>query len=373
MTSTLEIARVDHNRMFEFFYSKIKHDGTPHLIGIRAIYGFGPDSFGRFRALMASLSGPFIQLAKDTSGSNRSIRPRDVAHKHPIYGWGCATIREFMGYMSDSKVLPPKGQLFLTLLPRPPGTGQNGAWEEVYYMNARRNPGRETLQPTALEKSYLPEGMGSNRMIVIAIDLQRYASGISPVSYRPAGYYALKDNTISLSCMPIAYFMDNCSIFFNTRFQVGPKFGAGPAKGEERNLWPIAKHSCPVCGALFPAGLHICHSCSKPIHYPDGIFYADLKDVFDVEYYGVHAELFYRLIESDTLTEYRPHTYAAIKQLQNFPASRSLAEDHRKTEFFGSNQCDSVHGCHYEAGRGGTLQEECSRYAAGCDPIGHVR
>ena len=132
MTSILEIARVDRTRMFEFFYSKINGDGTPQFVGLRAIYGFGPNSFGRFRALTASPSGPFIQLAKDTSGSNRSIRPRDVAHRHPSYGWGCACIREFMGYMSDSKVLPPKGQLFLTLLPHPPGTGQNGAWEEVY-------------------------------------------------------------------------------------------------------------------------------------------------------------------------------------------------------------------------------------------------
>ena len=80
--------------------------------------------------------------------------------------------------MSDSKVLPPKGQLFLTLLPHPPGTGQNGAWEEIY-LNARRNPGRETLQPTVLEKSYLPEGMGSNRMIVFAVDLHMYAIAVS--------------------------------------------------------------------------------------------------------------------------------------------------------------------------------------------------
>ena len=143
----------------------------------------------------------------------------------------------------------------------------------------------------------------------------------------------------------------------SSRAEVRRRSGEGEKRGISGRL-PSTVAQC--AGALFPAGLHICHSCSKPIHYPDGIFYADLKDVFDVEYYGVHAELFYRLIESDTLTEYRPHTYAAIKQLQNFPASRSLAEDHRKTEFFGSNQCDSVHGCHYEAGRGGTLQEECS-------------
>ena len=199
--------------------------------------------------------------------------------------------------LRDSKVLPPKGQLFLTLLPHPPGSGRNGDWEQVY-MNARRNPGRETLQPTALEKSYLPEGMGPNRVIVFAIDLHMYASGINPASYHPAGYYALKDNTISLSCVPIAYFMDSGSIIFNTalKHMGGPKLGTGPAKGEDRNLWPVAKHTCPVCGP----------------HYPDGIFYGDLKDVFDVEYYGVHAEWFYRLIESDTLTQYRLHTYAAM-------------------------------------------------------------
>ena len=133
MTSILEIARVDHNRLFEFFYSEINDDGVPHFVGVRAIYGFGPDSFGRFRALMASPSGPFMQLAKDTSGSDRVPRPKDVIRKNPSYGWGCATIRDFMGYMADAKVAPPKRPLFLTLLPHPPGSRMNGEWEEAYF------------------------------------------------------------------------------------------------------------------------------------------------------------------------------------------------------------------------------------------------
>ena len=73
-------------------------------------------------------------------------------------------------------------------------------------------------------------------------------------------------------------------------------------------------------------------------------FYANLRDMFAVEYYGIHAKWFYDLIRSDDLTEYCPHKYAAIKPLRNFPASRSLAEDHRKTAFFGISaiQCTSV-------------------------------
>ena len=106
-------------------------------------------------------------------------------------------------------------------------------------------------------------------MIVFAVDLHMYASGINPVFYHPAGYYALKDNAISLSCMPIAYNMDTGTIVFNTAFKYmgGPKFGTGPGRGEERSLWPIATHPCPTCGASFPAGLHLCHACAKPIHY----------------------------------------------------------------------------------------------------------
>ena len=42
MTSILEIARVDHNRMFEFFYSEINGEEVPTFVGVRAIYGFGP-------------------------------------------------------------------------------------------------------------------------------------------------------------------------------------------------------------------------------------------------------------------------------------------------------------------------------------------
>ena len=109
-------------------------------------------------------------------------------------------------------------------------------------------------------------------MIVFAVDLHMYASGVNPVSYHPAGYY-LKDNSISLSCMPIAYNMDTGSIMFNTAFKYmgGPKYGTGRSRGVDRSLWPIATHPCPTCGADFPAGLHMCHSCAKPIHYPDGM------------------------------------------------------------------------------------------------------
>ena len=108
-------------------------------------------------------------------------------------------------------------------------------------------------------------------MLVFAIDLHMYASTVNPVAF-------------SLSCMPIAYFQDTGSIVFNTSFKYmgAPKFGTGPGKNEMSNLWPVAKRICPVCGAGFPAGLRICHSCAKPIHYPDGIFYADLKDEFRI-------------------------------------------------------------------------------------------
>ena len=51
--------------------------------------------------------------------------------------WGCATVREFMGFMADAKIVAPKGQLFLTLLRRT----EANAWEQVY-LDARRNPGR---------------------------------------------------------------------------------------------------------------------------------------------------------------------------------------------------------------------------------------
>ncbi|CAE6936887.1 GIP [Symbiodinium sp. CCMP2592] len=262
----MEIARTDNNRMFEFFYSTIDNDGSPQFVGIRATYGFGPDNFNRFRLLTKCQHGPFIQLAQDHYVGGE--RKRNVARYHPQYGWGCATIREFFGYMSDCKINPPKGRLFLTLLPYAPGSGHNNEWEEVY-MNVRMNPGRETLSNTASSQSMLPEGMGSNRMIVFAIDLHMIAAGINPIVFHPRGYYAIKDS-IPLACMPIAYFMDTGSLVFNT-----------------------------------------------------------------VEYYGSHAEWLNELIERNELKEFRLHEYPAIKQLRNFPVSRSLAEDHRQTAFFG--------------------------------------
>ena len=190
--------------------------------------------------------------------------------------WGCATVREFMGFMADAKIVAPKGQLFLALLPFPPNRGMNNAWEQVY-LDAQRNPGRDTLQQSAKSKSSLPAGKGSDRLIVCRRPPHVRQRG-NPVSYHPAGYYALKDNMISLSCMPIAYNMDTGTIMFNTAFKYlgGPKFGTGPGRGDERCLWPIATHTCPTCGANFPADLHMCHSCAKPIHYPDGMSYADI-------------------------------------------------------------------------------------------------
>ena len=102
--------------------------------------------------------------------------------------------------------------------------------------------------------------------------------------------------------------------YFQYRLQVhgGSKYGTGPGRGEERELWPIATHPCPTCGASFPAGLHLCHTCAKPIHYPDGMFYADQKDKFGVEYYGIHAQWLYDVIVSGRTDDYRLHTYAGI-------------------------------------------------------------
>ena len=154
MASILEIARTDLNRYFEFFYSTIDSDNVPVFVGIRAVFGFGPDSFSRFRAMVACPDSPFVQLATDTSNSRANRRPREVARNFPSYGWGCATMREFMGFVADFKIAAPKGQLFLTL------RGQNNAWEEVY-RDARRNPGRDTLQQSAKSINALfPKGRG---------------------------------------------------------------------------------------------------------------------------------------------------------------------------------------------------------------------
>ena len=266
MASILEIARTDLCRYFEFFYSAIDSNGVHQFVGVRAVFGFGPDSFNRFRAMVACPDGPFVQLATDTSNSRATRRPRDVARNYPSYGWGCATMRE-MGFMADSKIAAPKGQLFLTLLPFPPNRGMNNAWEQVY-LDARRNPGRDTLHFSAKNKCTLPEGKGSDRLIVFAVDLHMYASGINPVSYHPAGCYALKDNSISLSCMPIAYNMDTGTIMFSTAFKYmgGPKYGTGPGRGEEKV--PLADCACPTCGADFPAGLHMCHSVRQADSLP---------------------------------------------------------------------------------------------------------
>eukprot|EP00439_Symbiodinium_sp_Y106_P049823 s1789_g6.t1 len=114
-----------------------------------------------------------------------------------------------------------------------------------------------------------------------------------------------------------------------------------PDAEEDRSLWPIAMHPCPTCGTKFPAGLHLCHSCAKPIHYPDGMFYADQKEIFGVEYYGVRAEWLCDAITSRDSDQYRLHTF---KILRNYPISRSLVEDHRRPAFFGVSviQCASV-------------------------------
>ena len=160
------------------------------------------------------------------------------------------------------------------------------------------------------------------------------------------GDYALKDNTILLSCVPIACFMDTGSIIFNTAFKYmgGPKNGTGPDRGEEWSTCPIAMRCCPVCGVNLPAGLHVCRSCSKPIHYPDGIFYADLKDMFSVEYYGIQAKWFYDLIRSDDLGRVLSAQICCDQAVAEFPGITIARRRSQKTAFFGVSaiQCASV-------------------------------
>ena len=57
----------------------------------------------------------------------------------------------------------------------------------------------------------------------------------------------------------------------------------------------------------------------------------------------MHAEWLCDVITSGDFSQYRLHTYDA-KFLRNFPVSRSLVEDRRRTAFFGVSaiQCASV-------------------------------
>ena len=124
-------------------------------------------------------------------------------------------------------------------------------WEQVY-LDARRNPGRDTLHFSAKNKCTLPEGKGSDRLIVFAVDLHMYASGINPVSYHPAGCYALKDNSISLSCMPIAYNMDTGTIMFSTAFKYmgGPKMSSSCEISQFHDRWPKITEERPSSGSV---------------------------------------------------------------------------------------------------------------------------
>ena len=179
----------------------------------------------------------------------------------------------------------PKGQLFLTLLPYPLGSNRNSEWEEVYIVHECQAKSRSRHLAAIGPGEKLP----IRRPRFQPHDRVRYRSPHACERRQscglPPGGLLCPQRYDFVVCMPIAYFQGTGSIVFNTSFKHmgGPKFGTGPGRNELRNLWPIASHVCPVCRTDFPAGLHICHSCAKPIHYPDGIFYADLKDEFGVE------------------------------------------------------------------------------------------
>ena len=76
-------------------------------------------------------------------------------------------------------------------------------------------------------------------------------------------------------------------------------------------------------------------------------------------------------MENDDLGDYRPHVYAGIKHLRNFPVSRSLAEDHRRTAFFGVSpiQCAAVDMKPEDVE---LFKRGVPRNTAGRDPIGYV-
>ena len=179
-------------------------------------------------------------------------------------GDACPSGSSWGSFMSDAKIMAPRGQLFLTLLPTKQRVGR----------------GVHECQVKSWSRHLAANGSGE-QLLTQGPRIQPHAC----VRYRsPHVREHRQSSGLSLSCMPIAYFQDTGSIVFNTSFKYmgAPKFGTGPGKNEMSNLWPVAKRICPVCGAGFPAGLRICHSCAKPIHYPDGIFYADLKDEFRI-------------------------------------------------------------------------------------------
>ena len=101
---------MDRNTQFEFFHSSINGYGQPKIEGIRAIYGFGPDSFKRSRNLMNFDSGPFVSLGQDrltgTGQNKRRSNGRD--RNHPSYGWMYVSSREFMGPPAEEPPPPPR-------------------------------------------------------------------------------------------------------------------------------------------------------------------------------------------------------------------------------------------------------------------------
>ncbi|CAE7815329.1 unnamed protein product [Symbiodinium sp. CCMP2456] len=295
-----EIARRDHCIRFEFFHAGISSDGIPNFVGVRAIYGFGMNSFSSFRKFMKSADSPFTPIAADSyDANNRHMNACD--RNHPSYGWLYVSMREFMGHMTDDKIIPSKGSLFTTLLPFSPASDKGNAWTEAF-MKSRRKPRRETLSDDALGVTAMKEGASSNRMVACAIDLHICARFLNRIYYHGAGYYAIKDN-IPIACMALAFFTDTGSIFFNSPFKYigGPGFGTGPGARDnyDRDKMPMQKGLCPTCGGEYVTEWML----DALQNYNDGKF---------------------EILSLGTLKPYR-----------NLPASRSLAEEHRKTAFFG--------------------------------------
>ncbi|CAE7854929.1 unnamed protein product, partial [Symbiodinium necroappetens] len=242
-----EIARRDHCIRFEFFHAGISSDGIPNFVGVRAIYGFGMNSFSSFRKFMKSADSPFTPIAADSyDANNRHMNACD--RNHPSYGWLYVSMREFMGHMTDDKIIPSKGSLFTTLLPFSPASDKGNAWTEAY-MKSRRKPRRETLSDDALGVTAMKEGASSNRMVACAIDLHICARFLNRIYYHGAGYYAIKDN-IPIACMALAFFTDTGSIFFNSPFKYigGPGFGTGPGARDnyDRDKMPMQKGATQV-------------------------------------------------------------------------------------------------------------------------------
>ena len=329
----MTVFRRDHGKRFEVFvkdnYAEFNTVETAYqmIAGVRLVFEFGNMPYGVFRKFAMDSESAFAKFAR-----GQGPQSMYVDKNFPKWGWGVCSARDWAECSRTGVIEMKKGQNHQVLFPFPPRDDRNTDFINAYMHKLRT----DIRVMTDMREELLPPGLPTERFVVYMVDLHAIANEVQPVYYHGAGFFAVKE-MLTFPHVALAYFMDSCSVVYNTGiiYTGGPGTAAG-YRGDRKLFLQDVKRStiamCSFCASPLVVGSHCCFDCARPIYYPDGFFSHSLSEDHPTDPLTLSIPEFAR---DGPPTNWELVDPAKFTPFRNFTASRSLAEEHRKITFFG--------------------------------------